>query len=171
MKKNYKPSIYSKDIFSINYDLLLKRNINVLFFDIDNTIADSKTKTPSKEAIKLFKQLTKKGFKLYIITNALKNRATKFGKCLNVKTYYLSMKPLKRQYYKIIKENNLNQKNIAAIGDQLLTDIIGANNMNITSILVDKISKNESIFTKINRLIENKKIKKHKILEKGKYYE
>ena len=108
---------------------------------------------------------------MFIITNALKGRATRYGKSLDVKTYYFSIKPLKRQYIKIVQENNLNVNSIAAIGDQLLTDIKGANNMNITSILVDPISKNESIFTKLNRLKENKLIKKYKLIEKGNYYE
>ena len=71
----------------------------------------------------------------------------------------------------LLKENNLNCKNIAAIGDQLYTDIKGANNMNIISILVDPISKNESIITKFNRLRENKLIKKYHIIERGNYYE
>lgn len=171
MQKIYKPNIYAKDIYSINYENLLKKNINTLLFDIDNTIGDSKTKRPSKEAIKLFKKLEKDGFKIFILSNALKGRATGYGESLNTKAYYFSAKPLKRQYLRIIKEHNLNNKNIAAIGDQLFTDIKGANKMDITSILVDPISKNESIFTKLNRLRENKLIKKYNIIEKGQYYE
>lgn len=171
MKKIYKPKIYSKDIFNINYHNLLNKNIDTLFFDIDNTIGDSKEKIPNIKAIELFNQLKKDGFKIFIMSNALKTRATRYGKALNIKAYYFSAKPLKKQYKRIIKENNLVASNIAAIGDQLFTDIKGANKMNITSILVDPISQNESIFTKINRLRENKLIKKYNILEKGHYYE
>ena len=171
MKKIYKPNIYIKDIYSLNYNKLLNKNINILLFDIDNTIGDSKEKLPSKKAIKLFEELRNKGFTIFILSNALKSRATKYGNLLKAKTYYFSAKPLKRQYKRIIKENNLNCKNIAAIGDQLYTDIKGANNMNIISILVDPISKNESIITKFNRLRENKLIKKYHIIERGNYYE
>ena len=46
--------IYQKDVFSINYDKLLKQNIKNLLFDIDNTIASGKDKLPSKEIIELF---------------------------------------------------------------------------------------------------------------------
>ena len=171
MEKLSKPTIYVKDIYSINYKKLLNKKIDTLLFDIDNTIGDNKEKFPCEKAIKLFEKLKKDGFKVFIITNALKGRATRYGKSLDVKTYYFSIKPLKRQYIKIVQENNLNVNSIAAIGDQLLTDIKGANNMNITSILVDPISKNESIFTKLNRLKENKLIKKYKLIEKGNYYE
>ncbi len=171
MTKLYKPTIYAKDIFNINYDKLLKQNINTLLFDIDNTIAKTKEKYPSNEVIELFKNLETKGFNIMIISNALKKRALRFGTHLNVKTYYFSAKPLKRQYLKIIKENNLKRENIAAIGDQIYTDIKGANRMDITSILVDQISPQESIITKYNRIKENKLINKTKIIEKGNYYE
>lgn len=171
MKNNLKPNIYTKDIFSINYDKLKSNNINTLLFDIDNTIAPTKEKEPNEKTIKLINKLKKQGFKIFIISNALKRRALRFGNSLDLKTYYFSAKPLKRQYLRIIKENHLNKKNIAAIGDQIYTDIKGANNIDITSILVDPISKKESIITKINRIKENNLIKKTKIIEKGTYYE
>jgi HAD superfamily phosphatase (TIGR01668 family) len=171
MKKNYKPTTYAKDIYSINYQKLLNQNINILLFDIDNTIGDNTDKTPNQKAIELFKKLKKDGFQIFIISNAFKKRAIRYGKVLDTKAYYFSIKPLKRQYIRIIKENKLSNENIAAIGDQLLTDILGANKMKIVSILVDPISKNESILTKINRIKENKLIKKYNLLEKGKYYE
>ena len=81
------------------------------------------------------------------------------------------MKPSPRNYNKIIKENNLKYEECAAIGDQLYTDIKGANNLGILSILVDPISKHEFITTKINRIKENKLINKTKIIKKGEYYE
>lgn len=171
MKHNLKPTIYAKDIFSINYDKLKTQGIKTLLFDIDNTIAKTNEKYPSQETIELFKKLKKDKFNIYIITNALKRRAMRFGETLEVKTYYFSAKPLKRQYLKIMKKHNTKREEIAAIGDQIYTDIKGANNLNITSILVDQISPKESIITKINRLKENKLIKKTNIIEKGKYYE
>lgn len=169
--KLLKPKIYQKDIFSINYDKLLKQNIKNLLFDIDNTISSSKDQLPSKEVIELFNNLKEKGFNIFIITNALKKRATRFKNALNIKTYHFSMKPSPRNYNKIIKENNLKYEECAAIGDQLYTDIKGANNLGILSILVDPISKHEFITTKINRIKENMLIKKTKLIKKGEYYE
>lgn len=171
MENNLKPKIYAKDIFSIDYTKLKEKDITTILFDIDNTIATTIEQYPNEKVINLFNKLKRDGFNIFIITNALKTRAMRFGNKLNTKTYYFSAKPLKKQYLKIIKEHHLNPENIAAIGDQIYTDIKGANNLNITSILVDQISKKESIITKINRLKENNLIKKTKIIEKGKYYE
>lgn len=166
-----KPNIYQKDIFSINYNDLKKKNIKNLLFDIDNTIVAGNLKTLDNKTIDLFNKLKEENFNIYIITNALKRRAIIFSKILDVKTYHFSMKPSPRSYNKIIKENNLNIKETAAIGDQIYTDVLGANKLGILSILVDPVSKHEFIITKINRVKERKLIKKTKIITKGEYYE
>ncbi len=172
MKKQLlKPSIYQKDIYNINYNKLKQNNIKNLIFDIDNTIASNKEKTPNNKVIELFNKLKNEGFNIYIISNALKKRALAFGNILNVKTYYLSAKPSKRSYLKLLKENNINITETAAIGDQLYTDIKGANKLGIKSILVDKIDNKEFITAKINRIKENNLINKTKIIEKGEYYD
>ena len=170
MTTNLKPTKYYKDIYSINYDLLKSENIKVLLFDLDNTIGDDLTRIPSKQAISLFKKL-KNDFIPIIITNALPFRAKRYAKLLDIDYYYLSNKPHKKNYLKIISKYNLNIKDIAAIGDQIYTDIKGANLLGIKSILLDPISKYESIFTKINRLKENINIYNKKIIKRGEYYE
>lgn len=171
MKNLYKPTIYAKDIYSINYKKLKDHNIKYLLFDIDNTIANTNEKVPNKEVLSLFSKLKKEGFTIFILTNALPRRAKRFARILSTKTYYLSWKPLSINYKRIIKEYDLNKENIAAIGDQIYTDIKGANKIGITSILVNPTSNKESIFTKINRLKEIILIKRTKIIIRGEYYE
>ena len=56
------------------------------------------------------------------------------------------------------------------IGDQIYTDILGANKLNILSIYVDRLSSKESIITKINRLREQRLFKKTSIIKRGEYY-
>ena len=63
---------------------------------------------------------------------------------------------------------------MAAIGDQLFTDILGANKAGITSILVNPMSNVDYVWTKFNRFLEKfiyKKFEKREILIKGKYYD
>ena len=50
MDNKLKPTRYYKDIYSINYELLKQENIKYLLFDLDNTIGDSREKTPSEKA-------------------------------------------------------------------------------------------------------------------------
>lgn len=171
MKRNYKPTIYVKDIYSINYKKLKDNHIKYLLFDLDNTICDNKTKVLPVKAYDLFNTLKKENFTIFIISNSWYFRVRRFTKKLKVQGYSFALKPFTNVYKKIIKKNNINIQEMAAIGDQIYTDIIGANKMNITSVLVDRISNKESILTKINRIRENQLIKKRAIIKRGVYDE
>lgn len=167
--KKLLPKMYKENIYKINYNYLKEYGIRCLFFDMDNTLIDNKTKTPTQEVIDLIKKLKKEHFKIIIISNALPNRLNKFVKQLEIDdSISLACKPLKRSYLKLMKKYKLNNHEIACIGDQIYTDIKGANNLNIFSILVDPIAKHEHIITKINRIKERKIFRKY--IRRGEYY-
>ena len=105
-----RPNIYQKDIFSINYENLKKKNVKNLLFDIDNTKVAGNLKSLDNKTIDLFNKLKQENFNIYIITNALKRRAKIFSEILDIKTYHFSMKPSPRNYNKIIKERKLIKK-------------------------------------------------------------
>lgn len=166
------PDIYEKSIYTINYKKLKKNGIKCLLFDLDNTLVTYKTKEPDIRLKELFAVL-ESDFKVIIISNSNKNRLRPFKEKLNVDVAYSSRKPLKTKYKKILNIYKYKEQEIACIGDQLLTDIFGANRMNFTSILVNKISNWETVPTKINRFIEGfilRKLAKKHILIKGEYY-
>ena len=52
-------------------------------------------------------------------------------------------------------------ENIAGVGDQILTDVIGANRSKMFSILVKPISKEDIFMTRIKRPIEEIIIKRY----------
>ncbi len=171
MKKDiYKPNYYYKNIFTINYKKLKKQGIKYLLLDIDNTIKDNNINYPDHEEIELVNKL-KKDFTIILISNSYPARVHRFANTLNLDSFCLAIKPLTITYKKIFKKYNLEPNIVAAIGDQLFTDIKGANKMNITSVLVDRISNNETIITKINRKFETIYIDKYKLIERGKYDE
>ena len=171
MEHYLKPDKYYKDIYSIDYKKLKKDNIRYLLFDLDNTIARSYDKLPPKEAIELFKKLQKEGFTTIIISNALPRRAKRYAEKLSSDYYYLSQKPNKKNYLKIIDKYKTNVDEMICIGDQIYTDIKGAKRLGIKSILVDYISKRESLLTIPNRLKEKVFIYKKEVIKRGEYYE
>ena len=63
---------------------------------------------------------------------------------------------------------------LAAIGDQLFTDIHGANKLDITSILVNPLTEHDYTITTINRIFESivyRRLANNDLLVRGKYYE
>ncbi len=123
------PDLYQKSIYDIDYESLKKRGIQCLLFDLDNTIAPLKVSEPDKRVKDLFADLEMLGFKVILLSNANKARVQPFKEQLNIDSSYHSWKPLKKKYKKIMYIYNFQDNEIACIGDQLLTDILGANRM------------------------------------------
>ena len=168
------PDIYAKSIYSINYEKLKQNGIKCLLIDLDNTIAPITVNEPDKAIKELFNKLQNMGFKLIILSNSPKNRVRPFKEQLNIDSSASSNKPFPKKYRKIMKIYNFKDTEIAAIGDQLFTDILGANKLGITSILLNPMSEEDYFWTKINRYFEKKVYKyfeKREILVKGKYYD
>ncbi len=171
---HFYPDIYSKSIYTINYNKLIDRKIKCLLFDLDNTCVPYIDKKPTKELKEHFDKLKDMGFKVIIFSNSPKSRLEPFKKYLNVDCCAKAGKPRKKNYLKVLKTYNLNLSEVAIIGDQLVTDIYGGNKVGITTILVNPISNIDMPFTKIYRIIEKKKIKqmtKKGIFAVGEYYD
>ena len=167
------PDIYAQSIYTINYKKLKKNGIKCLLFDLDNTIAPYKVTEPDQKVKELIARL-EADFKVIIVSNSGKNRLRPFKEKLNVDVAFSSKKPLKTKYKKILSLYKFKIDEVACIGDQLLTDIWGANRMDFLSILVNPIGKTDFTLTKLNRFVETSiydKLKKQDLLKKGRYYE
>ena len=173
MIKKYIPDMYAKDIFSINYEKLNKKNIKCLLIDLDNTISPAKEELLCEKTKKLFKDL-KKDFKIILFSNNFKKRVSKFAEFYDIDYAYLSLKPFFFKYKYLLKKYNLKKEEVACVGDQLLTDIKGGNKAKFYTILVNPSSEIDEKETYFNRQIEKlifKKFKEKNILIKDKYYD
>ena len=162
------PKMYQKDIFSIDYKLLKEKNIKIIIFDLDNTIGKIKDKECDIRTSKFINNLNK-DFIVIISSNSFKKRVLSFCKSIECDKYYFSLKPLSFVIKKIRKKYKIDYKNMAIIGDQMLTDMFLGNRYNLLTILVDQIDKYDFCNTKINRKIE-KIIKKKYKFRNGEYY-
>lgn len=172
--EEYIPDIYQKSIYTINYEKLIDRGIKCLLFDLDNTIAPIGVKEPTKKVKELFDDLKKMGFKIIIFSNSGSKRLEPFREQLQVEVNPHSMKPLKRSFIRIMDKHELKDSEVAIIGDQFLTDIIGGNKVGITTILVNPIGLKDFFFTKINRIREKiiiNRLTKNLLFIKGRYYD
>lgn len=162
------PEYYLASIFEIPYEKLKKQGKNALLFDLDNTIIDYHESILSQETIEFLKKL-EKDFKIIIISNSGKKRVSKaVGEHFDY--VYHATKPLKRGFKKAIKKIQLPVDQIVMIGDQLMTDIFGANRMGMTTVLVDAVArKTDRFYTRLNRRIEKHYLNKIKKKAPEKY--
>lgn len=174
MIDKFVPDIYQKSIYDIDYKKLKKSGIKCIIFDLDNTLAPISMTKPSKKIKDLIEEIKDLNLRVLIVSNSPKKRVEPFKEILNVDSAYLANKPFTKKYKKIMNMYKLKPTQIACIGDQLLTDIYGANREEFLSILVNPIGITDFVLTKFNRLIEPfiyKKLEEKELLKKGHYYE
>jgi hypothetical protein len=85
-----------------------------------------------------------------------------------------ALKPLSINFKKVMEEHHFNENEVAIIGDQILTDVLGGNKVGITTILVNPLEHKDFLWTSINRFREKhimKKLRDHDLFCKGRYYD
>ena len=169
----FKTKKYYKSIFDIDYDQLKKLGITCLVFDLDNTLGQMEHKRCPRKVKQLIKNL-KEDFLIIICSNNMKRRIKPYLEDLGVGGMSFSMKPSTYKLLKIKKDYHLKKKEMALIGDQILTDVVAGNRFHIMTILVDPMGDKELKITGINRKLEKRIIhhyQKRGLFERGKYYE
>ena len=155
------PKFYYKSIVDIDVEFLKKNNIKGLVLDVDNTIIDT-DKNFVDGIIEWHLEMKEHGIKTIILSNSNKKEKLDYisGE-LNIPYISFATKPLKRGFIKAQKMLDLPFEEIAAIGDQIFTDVIGANRCNMVSILVEPINEKDLWMTKWKRPIEKKIVDKY----------
>ena len=160
LNRFYPTYMYDK-VEDIPFELIKKENIKFIIFDMDNTLIDvnKKYNDKLKSWIKSVKNM---GTKLYILSNSpFEKKVKKIANELEMEYKFNATKPFLKGFKEVIKDSNVDIKNIVMVGDQIFTDIWGANRMGIKTILVNPINKKESIFSKIKRPLEKIILKKY----------
>lgn len=150
------PKAYFNKVEEITIEFLNKNKIKALILDVDNTLIDY-NKNLSKDVQNWAKQLKGQGIKLYILSNTnQKEKVETVANKIQIPYEYFAKKPLKIGFLKVQRQLKENPENIAVVGDQIFTDIIGGNRCKMFSILVDPINEKDFWYTAWKRPIENK---------------
>lgn len=159
------PNFYFNKITEIKIEFLKENNIKALILDVDNTLLDFDLKYV-EGLEEWYKDIKNSNIKCMIVSNSNKTDKVKMvANLLEIPYIKFATKPLKRGFKKAIKILDFPSENIAVVGDQIFTDVIGANRMKMISILVEPLDEKDIWMTKIKRPIENFVIKKY--LEKN----
>ncbi len=172
--KEYIPDMYQKSIYTVDYSKLLSKGIKCILYDLDNTIIPPKSNVPVPKAKDLFTGLKQKGFKIFILTNSPGFRLKKFTEYYGIDGVAWALKPHTFKLKRLMKKYNYKPSEVALIGDQIMTDVKVGNKTGIMTILVNPLHENELFVTKINRFLENRKLKeleKRNLFHKDEFYE
>ncbi len=169
----FKPTMYKKNIFDIDYQKLKEMGIRCLVFDLDNTLGLLDHERCPRNTKKLLKSL-QNDFLIFIASNNTMNRIKPYMEDLGVGGVSFCMKPSTRGLKKIRKQYNLKKKEMVMIGDQIVTDVLSGKRFKIMTILVDPLGKKDLKITGLNRYFEDKIIRRYEKrgdFKRGSYYD
>lgn len=156
----FKPNYYFRNIFSVTVDFLKDNNIKALLLDADNTLCIYHTNYPIDGVKEWINKMQEAGIELHILSNGKPGRLTEFAENVNLPCFYMSLKPLPFKISKAVKKLGFKKQEVALVGDQFFTDILGGNLSGIKTIWLDYIQIEDSATFRFKRKIENK-IKKN----------
>lgn len=147
------PSEYYDSTYSINFKKYYNLGYRGIIFDIDNTLVPHNAMHDDRSR-RLFKKLNELGYKICFVSNNKEPRVKEFNKEVGGYYIYKAGKPKKKGFIEAMEKMNTTRENTLFVGDQLFTDIWGANNAKLHSILVKPIDKKEEIQIVLKRYLE-----------------
>ena len=143
MIEKFYPCEYVKSVSDIEFKKLYDSGIKAVIFDIDNTLV-FQDEDSTKETERLFSALHKLGLKTMILSNNNEERVRRFLRNIDSPYICKAYKPFRKGYLRALEMLAVEKEQAVFVGDQLFTDILGANRCGIRIILVRYIENSGS---------------------------
>ena len=147
------PTQWMDSTYEIPFDKWYEKGCRGVIFDIDNTLVPHDAPA-TEEAKQLFDNLRKMGFDTCLTSNNKEPRVAAFAAQVNSKYIYKANKPSRSGYLKAMEMMGTDKDTTLFVGDQLFTDVFGANRTGISTILVKPINPKEEIQIVLKRYLE-----------------
>ena len=153
MFRSLYPTQDAESIYDINFADYHEKGYRAVLFDIDNTLAEHGAPATQK-VIDFFNTLHTMGYETCLISNNKEPRVASFAGQVDSRYLYKAGKPSPEGYRKAMKICGTTKENTLFVGDQLFTDVWGANRAGVYSILVKPIHPKEEIQIILKRRLE-----------------
>lgn len=153
MLDKFYPGEYMDSTYEIDFDGLYGEGYRGIIFDIDNTLVPHGAPADER-ACKLFAHLKELGYQCMLLSNNKEPRVKMFNDAVNVSYIFKAGKPKTANYKKAMEQMGTNRENTLFVGDQIFTDVYGANLAGIRTILVKPIHPKEEIQIVLKRYLE-----------------
>lgn len=159
----FKPTMSMKRVTDITQEVLEKLEVKAILLDIDNTLT-AQDKYELFEGVTCWLEMIKSSnIEVILVSNNYKRRVQKFAESVNLPFVHFSTKPFPFGFLRAKRLIKSKTSNILVVGDQVFTDILGANLALMKSILLEPQIEDKKIsFARFKRLLERPIRKKYK---------
>lgn len=151
-----------KSVCDITPNMLEHMGIKGLLLDIDNTLTTHDNPVPATGILTWIAMMKSADIQMYLVSNNHVPRVKPFAESLDIPYVCESKKPLSKGFLQATQAMQISKENLCVVGDQIYTDILGANLFHVKSIYVKPMELEKTIFFKCKRFMEKPFLPKEK---------
>ena len=151
--QQFYPKEWLDSTYQIPWDEWYRKGIRGAIFDIDNTLVPHDAPADER-AMALFQRFHEMGMKTCLLSNNKEPRVAAFAAQVDSPYIFKAGKPSVKNYYRAMELMGTTKEETIFVGDQLFTDVYGANRAGIYGILVKPIHPKEEIQIVLKRYLE-----------------
>lgn len=136
--ENLYPDEWTESVYSLEWEQLSVK-YRAVIFDVDNTLVPHGA-AADERAVRLFERIHRLGVRTMLVSNNGEERVKPFADKVQTEYVYKAGKPKKRGYEDAMRRMGTTAENTLFIGDQIFTDIWGANRAGIHTILTEPVA-------------------------------
>lgn len=137
-------TLYRRRITDITLDDLSVLGVRGLLLDVDNTLTEHGSQYLADDVRQWLETMKQAGIALTVVSNSWEWRVAPFAEKIGLRHTSLSLKPSPLGFWRGIRRLGLKKHEVAAVGDQLFTDIVGANLAGVKCIRLEPIKPEEN---------------------------
>lgn len=165
-----KPTAALRRVTDIRLPLLQQMGVDTILLDVDNTLAPPTSRIPYEGVQEWLDEIQGGGVQIVICSNNYKSRIKPFSDSLGLDCVAMSLKPFPFGFNRAKRKLKEKPQSVVVVGDQVYTDVLGANLAGMKSILLQPQSEEHGFSIMLRRKMEKGVRKKVRQLEKGEKY-
>lgn len=150
----FRPTALKEKVTDLSPDFLSGLKVRALLLDVDNTIASYTSHRPVPGAAEWARSMTEAGFRVIIVSNNYKKRVSAFAAEFGLDFISFALKPLPFGYLRAAARLQMKSSECAIVGDQIFTDVVGANLCGMKSVLLKPIEPENGVTFRARRYFE-----------------
>ena len=147
------PKLVAKELPDLTPELFICRKISLVMLDFDNTIVPYTTDIPEERMLAWLENMKQSGLQLCVVSNSKRPRVKRFCEKYGLDCITHSKKPFPKGIRQCLNRYQLDAGSAALVGDQIFTDVLGANSAGVLSVLVKAID-NHNFWLKLRHVAE-----------------
>ena len=147
------PTLIADAVTQLTPQLLQERGIRLLMLDFDNTIVPYTTDQPTAQMQAWLEAMAASQVRICVVSNSHRDRVKIFCEARGIDCITHAKKPFSKGIRACLAKCEIPAENCALAGDQIFTDVLGANCAGVRSILVKAID-NHNFWLKARHVLE-----------------